>query len=68
MVTVGAFAIAAGVFVAGVTSGATGQAFPLVAGPIFLLIFPRRSNRTHRDVLAHGATVKRRDVMAFDQI
>ena len=33
-------AVAVGVFVAGIISGATGQAFPLIAGPIFLLEYP----------------------------
>src|SRR6185312_7119257 len=37
---VGPLTIGAGVFVAAVTSGATGQAFPLIAGPFFLLVYP----------------------------
>lgn len=40
MVAFGPLTIGAGVFVAAVTSGATGQAFPLIAGPFFLLVYP----------------------------
>ena len=36
----GTVAVSFGIFVAAVTSGATGQALPLIAGPIFLLEYP----------------------------
>ena len=39
MEIVQALSIGTGVFVAGVVSGATGLAFPLIAGPIFLLVY-----------------------------
>jgi len=38
--TGGRLAILAGIAVAGVVSGISGLAFPLIAGPIFLLIYP----------------------------
>jgi uncharacterized membrane protein YfcA len=38
--TVGRLAVFAGIFVAGAVSGISGLAFPLIAGPIFLLIYP----------------------------
>ncbi|MBV8118608.1 MAG: sulfite exporter TauE/SafE family protein, partial [Alphaproteobacteria bacterium] len=38
--TVGRLAVFAGIFVAGMVSGVSGLAFPLIAGPIFLLMYP----------------------------
>jgi len=38
--TVGGLAVFAGIFVAAAASGISGLAFPLIAGPIFLLIYP----------------------------
>jgi uncharacterized membrane protein YfcA len=38
--TLSTAAISLGIFAAAITSGATGQAFPLIAGPVFLLEYP----------------------------
>jgi len=37
---VGRLAVVAGIFAAGAMSGVSGLAFPLIAGPIFLLVYP----------------------------
>jgi hypothetical protein len=57
-----------GIFAAGMVSGTTGVAFPLIAGPIFLLIYAPPKAVANRDVLAHRSGFQRHSAAAVDRL